>query len=239
MIVVTHELDKIHDSYKGQLKYHKLVPCNCEEGYNFCKGSQDPHFYDFRILRKFEIDKQLHIQCLKSYSDVPVKNLIEGVTITDDRRPSSMRSRNKIFISYSHQDEVFLQQLQTYLKPLERKGLVDCWDDTRIAAGMKWREEIQNALDTAEIAILLISSNFLASDFIDEVELPRLLKAAETRGTLILPLILDPCDANLSLSELEQFQAVNPLNKPLDSMTENERKATFNRLVKQISDRSK
>jgi Leucine-rich repeat (LRR) protein/GTPase SAR1 family protein len=239
MIVVTHELDKIHDSYKGQLKYHKLVPCNCEEGYNFCKGSQDPHFYDFRILRKFEIDKQLHIQCLKSYSDVPVKNLIEGVTITDDRRPSLMRSPNKIFISYSHQDKAYLQQLQVYLKALKKKLPINPWADTEIKPGMKWRTEIQNALDEAEIAILLISSNFLASDFIDEVELPQLLKAAESGGTLILPLILDSCDAILSHSELEQFQAVNPLSKPLDSMTEYERKAIFNSLVKQISDRIK
>jgi TIR domain len=75
-------------------------------------------------------------------------------------------TRTKVFISYSHKDQEWLYRLQTHLKPLVREGL-DCWDDTHIRPGDDWKQEIQNALDTAQIAVLLISANFFASDFIE------------------------------------------------------------------------
>nr|WP_322684603.1 COR domain-containing protein [Nostoc sp. DedQUE07]MDZ8130545.1 COR domain-containing protein [Nostoc sp. DedQUE07] len=78
MTIVTHELDKIHDSYK-RLKYNKLIPCNCVT----CKDSQEPHFYSFEILRQFVADKQQGIQCQKSYQMVDVLGLIDDVM---DRR---------------------------------------------------------------------------------------------------------------------------------------------------------
>ncbi|MHC5761248.1 COR domain-containing protein [Nostoc sp.] len=74
MTIVTHELDKIHDSYK-QLKYNKLIPCNC----HICKDSQEPHFYPFEILRQFVADRQEVIQCQKSYQMVDVLGLIDDV----------------------------------------------------------------------------------------------------------------------------------------------------------------
>ena len=74
MTIVTHELDKIHDSYQ-QLKYNKLIPCNCHT----CKDSQQPHFYPFEILRQFLADRQEVIQCQKSYQMVDVLGLIDDV----------------------------------------------------------------------------------------------------------------------------------------------------------------
>ncbi|MEH2421178.1 MAG: hypothetical protein V7K48_09700 [Nostoc sp.] len=78
MTIVTHELDKIHDSYK-RLKYNKLIPCNCDT----CKDSQEPYFYFFERLRQFVADKQERIQCQKSYQMVDVLGLIDDVM---DRR---------------------------------------------------------------------------------------------------------------------------------------------------------
>ncbi|WP_334971728.1 COR domain-containing protein [Nostoc sp.] len=75
MTIVTHELDKIHNSYK-RLKYNKLIPCNC---HITCKDSQEPHFYPFEILRQFVADKQEVIQCQKSYQLVNVLGLIDDV----------------------------------------------------------------------------------------------------------------------------------------------------------------
>jgi hypothetical protein len=58
-------------------------------------------------------------------------------------RPRTVKSRNTVFISYSHKDSAFLMRLQVHLKPLEKEGLVELWDDTRLTAGDRWRPAIE------------------------------------------------------------------------------------------------
>ncbi len=141
--------------------------------------------------------------------------------------------RTKVFVSYSHLDQEWLKRLQVHLKPLERHGLVDRWDDTLIAAGQKWKGEIAKAIDSAAVAILLVSADFLASDFIDKDELPPLLNAAEGEGTVILPLIVSPCRFSETES-LAQFQAVNPPSEPLIRMSKADQEQTFVSLAKRV-----
>src|SRR6266699_6964941 len=104
-----------------------------------------------------------------------------------------MATRNEVFISYSHKDKKYFERLQTHLRPFLRTEQVNIWDDTKIQPGMNWTEEIRHALDSAKIAILLISADYLASDFIAQNELPPLLLAARQKGTVILSIILKPC----------------------------------------------
>src|SRR3954469_19980803 len=120
----------------------------------------------------------------------------------------SPSSRTKVFISYSHADRDWLDRLKRHLKPLVREGRLECWDDTHIRPGDDWKQEIRNALDTAQVAVLLISADFFASDFIDENELPPLLAAAQENGVRILPVIISASRFARS-RELARFQAVN------------------------------
>jgi len=74
--------------------------------------------------------------------------------------------------------------------PLTRDLGIDLWDDTKIKSGMNWRQAVNDAMQTARVAILLVSADFLASEFIVKNELSPLLAAASNEGTLILPVIL-------------------------------------------------
>lgn len=127
--------------------------------------------------------------------------------------------KTKIFISYSHIDAEWLEKVKIHLKALNQENnKLEVWDDTKILAGKKWKEEIAEQLENCRIAILLISTYFLASDFIANNELPVLLKNAEKKGTIILPLIIHP-SRFVKNKNLSGFQAVNDPEKPLSLLT--------------------
>ena len=95
-----------------------------------------------------------------------------------------MPHRDQIFVSYSHRDKVHLHRLQVHFRPFERDYSIQVWSDEKIQSGQLWRKEIETALKQTAVAILLISADFLASDFIANEELPRLLDAAQSEGSL-------------------------------------------------------
>jgi len=102
-------------------------------------------------------------------------------------------SKPTVFISYSHEDEEWKDRLVTHLGVLERQGILDLWDDRRIGAGEDWYEEIQEAINRASVAILMVSANFLTSKFILSEEVPRLLERRKKEGLRIFPVIVKPC----------------------------------------------
>jgi hypothetical protein len=144
-------------------------------------------------------------------------------------------ARTRIFVSYSHADADWLKRLQVHLKPLERAGTIEWWDDTRILSGMDWKTEIRKALAAAHIGVLLVSADFVASDFIANHELPNLLAAAQDRGLMILSLIVGPSRFK-RMPELSRFQAVNDPDRPLIGLSKAEQEAELLKLANRIED---
>jgi hypothetical protein len=131
--------------------------------------------------------------------------------------PGTRLGRPVIFISYSHRDRRWVDRLLVHLKPLERYGRFSIWDDSRIRLGTRWRAEIAEALDSAAAAILVVSADFLASDFVMNEEIPSLLRSTERRGTAVIPLIVAPSLFNQSV--LRSFQGINSPEAPLSKLS--------------------
>jgi hypothetical protein len=136
--------------------------------------------------------------------------------------------RKKVFISYSHEDREWLEKLKKWLKPLEQSGLLDFWDDSKIEPGEDWREEIKDAMASAKMAVLLVSQNFLTSEFIPSDELTPILEQAEGEGVSVLWIALS--ESTYEETPLERFQAVNDPSTPLDSLPP----AELNKQLKEI-----
>jgi len=140
--------------------------------------------------------------------------------------------REQVFISYSHNDKVWLNKLQTMLKPLMRNQTISVWDDTRMQAGVKWKEEIATALARASVAVLMVSPDFLASDFIADHELPPLLDAALKEGVKIIWIPIAYC--LYDETEIGEYQAVHNPNQPLDTLSSAELNQALVKICKAI-----
>lgn len=162
-------------------------------------------------------------------------NSISIESLTSITGKSTSSSRTKVFISYSHDDDVWLKKVLLHLKHLEKKGILDLWVDKRIKVGQEWREEITKALDATKVALLLISQKFLASDFIVENELPPLLEAASENQTKIIQLVLKPCSIS-KFPELTKFQMLNKPSEPLSGMDEHNQDTLLVKLAETVED---
>ena len=107
------------------------------------------------------------------------------------------------------------------------------WDDTRIAPGADWRAEIDQSLNDAAVAILLVSADFLDSDFVVDEELPLLLEAVNDRGLVVIPVLIGPVYLPES-SPLARLQTANDGNVPLMNMNEGDQEALFVRVVEAV-----
>lgn len=100
----------------------------------------------------------------------------------------------RLFLSYSHQDEDLRKELGKHLAALRRDGVIDIWQDRRIGPGDEFDREISNQLESADIVLLLVSSDFLHSDYCYDIEMKRALERHAEGSARVIPVILRPCD---------------------------------------------
>jgi hypothetical protein len=141
-----------------------------------------------------------------------------------------------VFISYSHRDEDWKDCLVTHLGVLQQQGHFNLWTDREIGAGEDWLQKIQEAMDVASVAILLVSANSLTSEFILHEEMVRLLERRNREGLSIYPIIIKPCAWD-GVAWLAHMQVCPREGRPLSAGSEYEIDAALTDCV-ELADRS-
>lgn len=170
-----------------------------------------------------------------------LSRLIDSLPLTKKVKnnpiPAKMNKKVKksIFISYSHKDKIWLEKVQTHIKVLKHQTEYDfeVWDDNKIAAGDEWKDEIAKALNRAKVAILIVSTDFLASDFIQGKEIPELLNNAKDNGTKLLSIIVRPCRFSNQMG-ISDFQAINSPVEALSGLSEHAQEEVLLKLTDRI-----
>jgi internalin A len=130
--------------------------------------------------------------------DLDIHRLLNGVDIEGTRRREGVVNERgqavRLFYSYSHKDEHWRTQLETHLKLLHRRGLIDPWYDRNIEAGDEWKQRIDENLEHADIILLLVSADFIASDYCYEKEMKRAIERQERKEARVIPIIVRDVD---------------------------------------------
>lgn len=201
------------------------------------------YFYGSKVYKENSIFQPLYDT---KGNAVNVMDLIslpvsESLTISNnnmqgsDRRPQSANMRHKIFVSYSHKDEKYRQDVETSLRTLnytENKLDFEWWDDKKIVPGSDWEQSIESKIEGATIGILIVSRNFLASEFIMRKEVPVLLEKMQNDGTRLLTIVAGACLFEKHF--FRKYQTINPPNRPLSSLGDHEQELIYSKLENTI-----
>jgi hypothetical protein len=140
--------------------------------------------------------------------------------------------RDSVFFSYCREDFRWLNELKASLADIRNQVRLNMWDDSRISPAAEWRREIDEALSTAAAAVLLLSPDFFASEFISKYELPPLLEAARRGEMKLFPVIVTACEHDQITAV---FQAVNDPAQPIATLTEAQRQSVWKRVLEQVT----
>ncbi|MGO9122014.1 MAG: COR domain-containing protein [Desulfomonilaceae bacterium] len=141
---------------------------------------------------------------------IHVDELLNGVDLEGmprgDRAIEVHKNPIRLFYSYSHADDRFRSDLNNHLMILKRQGLIESWDDRMIEAGEDWKHSIDANLEGADIILLLISSDFMASKYCYEIEMKRALERHENKETRVIPILIRDC--NWRIAPFSKLQAL-------------------------------
>jgi hypothetical protein len=141
-------------------------------------------------------------------------------------------ARRGLFISYSHKDKKFLGELQAFLKPLVRTGELQKWDDTDLVPGADWLAKIREAMASCRVAVLLVSQDYLASDFINTEEFPKVVNDSKAGGLTVFWIPVGP--STFHKTALANVQAASDPSRPLNQLGKAERQKEWLEIFKKI-----
>jgi CheY-like chemotaxis protein len=191
-------------------------------------------FFDKKNFRNRTFDFIKDIESIvKKANKLKTNNLKQKTTST-----VKVTGKTKsVFVSYSRKNKNWLDKFSPNLKVLADNNQLTIWDDTKIKSGAKWRDEIQKALSTAKVALLLVTPDFLASEFIKNVELPELFNAAKKRGLTILWVAVMP--SLYEVTYISEFQSANDPSKPLANLAPAKARLEILQICKKVLEATK
>jgi TIR domain len=118
-----------------------------------------------------------------------------------------------VFISYAHEDQAYLKELEKHLANLKRQNLITSWYDRDINPGTEWESQIMERLNNAHIILLLVSADFINSEFCYSIEMQRALARQDANQARVIPIILRPVD--WKGAPFAKLQALPTRGKPI------------------------
>jgi hypothetical protein len=119
------------------------------------------------------------------------------------------------FLSYSHEDHRLFTGFRPHLAALRRGFGLDIWTDHRIEAGTSWEGRVEAAIKAAQVFVLLISPAFIASDYVNDMEIPAIREQRRSAGALVLPVVLKRCSWQMVAAALQAAPTENGRLRPV------------------------
>ena len=201
MAVIRSDFERIHASIK-ELKPQEMVPV----------PGQPQLVVPYKKLTVLEQKGRRTLEEVigDEVLDLDVAVLLNGVDLAGSRRRPDEKvgadAPLRLFYSYAHEDERLRNQLETHLKILERRGLIASWHDRLIRPGRVWAEEIDENLELADLILLLVSADFIASDYCYAKEMERALERHDDGKAAVIPIIVR--DVNWNDARFARLQAL-------------------------------
>ena len=200
LAIIRSDFEHIHRNYKFQPQQIIPLPGNPNALVAYNK---------LLVLEQKGVNK-FHEVFGEDVVELDVKDLLNGVdlegTSVGRKASESLASAPRLFYSYSHKDEMLRDELETHLKLLHRQGMINPWHDRCISAGDEWKDQIDNNLEHADIILLLVSADFIASDYCYELEMKLALERHESGEAKVIPIIVR--DVNWHSAPFGKLQAL-------------------------------
>jgi hypothetical protein len=186
-----------------------------------------------RLVSRGELRESIDLM----HATASVDQYFDELTKRDLLPKAAPDTRKNIFISYAHSDEKrwgWVERIRTHLRAFSHDTALEVWDDTRIEPSQRWQERIREAIEKTRTAILVLTADFLASEFVRKSELPLLIEAAESDGAKIFCLYGSPVHLSGTAKRLSDYQFVNSPNEPLSFLSESDRELVFVKLCESV-----
>ena len=188
LAIIRYDFDRINGEFKDRLDAQQKIPL-----------MDFPEFsIDYKKLLAFEKKGVTEFPEFigSDVITVQVNDLLNGVDLKSQREDTTgaMITAKTVFFSYSHKDEALRDELEIHLKLLQRQNVISAWHDRKILPGSEWDQEIDHYLERAQIILLLISADFIASDYCWDKEVELAMMRHEANEAVVIPIMLRPCD---------------------------------------------